>query len=107
MMAIRRKIVESKYTEWIEAMKSSIQGALLIPGALRNISVRSLIGVLTVITANDIPRLNVAPTLIIVALAPDAKPLTSRGTEFIIDALFGDAKIPIPDPISTKGINSP
>ena len=88
-------------------MKSSIQDALLIPGALRKISVRSPMGVLAVIAANDIPRLNVAPTLIIVALAPDAKPLTSGGTEFIIDALFGDAKIPIPDPIRTRGSRSP
>ena len=103
MIAIIRKIVESKYTEWIELIKSPIHGALVKPLAPRNIWVRSLIGVLMVITANDIPKLNVAPTLIKVALVPDARPRAFGGTEFIIEALFGDAKIPIPAPTRTRG----
>jgi hypothetical protein len=63
--------------------------------------------VLTVIAANDIPRLNVNPRLINVALVPDAKPLAAGGTAFITEALFGDVKIPIPDPMSTRGRRRP
>lgn len=47
--------------------------------------------------------LNVLPLSTNIVLVPAAIPLWYRGTEFIIDALFGEAKIPIPAPIIAKG----
>lgn len=49
------------------------------------------------------PMLTVFPTLVRVVLIPEAMPLRWLGTEFIMEARLGDAKIPIPDPISTSG----
>src|SRR5579875_2335543 len=37
---------------------------------------------------------------------PAVMPLTSGGTAFIIDARFGEAKRPIPEPTRTKGMSS-
>jgi hypothetical protein len=48
------------------------------------------------------PRLNpiVDPEFCKVLLMPAADPRRSGGTEFMIDAVFGDANIPIADPIT-------
>ena len=52
---------------------------------------------------NASPKLNVLPVRTNMVLVPAAIPLRYRGTAFIIDALFGEAKTPIPVPINAKG----
>src|ERR1051325_9263219 len=52
---------------------------------------------------NARPKLNVLPVMPNMVLVPAAIPLLYRGTAFIIDALFGEAKTPIPVPINAKG----
>jgi hypothetical protein len=63
-------------------------------------------GVVRAITVNAMARLNVEPTLIRVVLVPDATPRSVSGTEFIIEALFGEAKSPIPAPTNTRGTSN-
>ncbi len=53
--------------------------------------------------AKNIAWLMVCPQFCSVARIPDAAPLCSGGTEFIIDAMFGDMKTPLPIPM-TKSI---
>src|ERR1043166_9817166 len=52
---------------------------------------------------NDKPKLNVLPVRTKVVLVPAAIPLLLAGTELIISALFGEAKMPIPAPINERG----
>ena len=49
-----------------------------------------------------IARLAVVAVFCIVALMPDAAPLVSGGTEFIMEAVFGAANIPPPSPITSS-----
>ena len=51
----------------------------------------------------DKPELNVLPVRTKVVLVPAAIPLLLAGTELIISALFGEAKMPIPAPINERG----
>ncbi len=43
------------------------------------------------------------PTFTSVELIPEAIPLSGGGAEFMIDALLGDANMPIPLPTKTRG----
>jgi hypothetical protein len=52
---------------------------------------------------NEIPKLNDLPTYSNVVPVLADTPLLFAGTLFMIDALFGEANIPNPDPIRVKG----
>lgn len=61
------------------------------------------IGIMPAIIRKAIPKLNVLPINIRVVLVPAATPLLNDFTEFIIEALLGEANTPIPAPISKSG----
>ena len=61
-------------------------------------------GIILVIIRNTRPILNEFPAMTNVVLTLADTPLLVEGTEVIIDALFGEANIPIPAPIITSGI---
>ncbi len=63
-------------------------------------------GVTVAMTRKATARLRVEPRLTRVVLIPEAMPLSSGGTEFIIEALFGAAKMPIPLPTNIRGTAS-
>ena len=60
--------------------------------------------IILVIIKNTTPILNEFPVITNVVLIPADTPLLSDGTELIIDALLGDANIPIPAPTRRSGI---
>ena len=72
----------------------------------RKIFSRSETDITELITRNAMPRLKVAPESTSVVLIPEATPLSSGGTELMIEALLGDAKIPMPLPTNTRGGSS-
>ena len=53
----------------------------------------------TMTMVKNIAILAVNAVFIMVYIIPDATPLSSDGTEFIIEALLGDPNIPLPIPI--------
>jgi hypothetical protein len=59
----------------------------------------------SMIMAKNSAWLMVCPQLFKVVRMPDAAPRCSAGTEFIIDAVFGDMKMPLPMPM-TSSINA-
>ena len=59
--------------------------------------------VVVLMKRNASPMLIVLPTFTRVVLIPDANPRLYPGTELIMDDRFGEAKIPIPEPISASG----
>src|SRR5271157_861383 len=88
-------------------MKLAIELGVPEPPRPRNIETRFLVGVTVAITRNATARLRVDPRLTNVTLIPDAIPLSSGGTEFIIEALFGEANRPIPLPTKISGMARP
>src|ERR1035438_9516163 len=87
-------------------MKLLIQGALLRAVPPMKMFWRSAIGTLAVKTKKARPMLKLIPATSAVVLVPEAIPLAQEGTEFIIDALLGDWKSPIPAPTSDNGMAS-
>ena len=61
-------------------------------------------GTILVIIRNTRPMLKEFPIITNVVLIPADTPLLAGGTEVIIDALFGEANMPIPAPIIISGI---
>jgi hypothetical protein len=61
-------------------------------------------GMTLVIIRNISPILKEFPIMTNVVLIPAETPLLEGGTEVIIDALFGEANMPIPAPIIRSGV---
>ena len=102
---MRRKIVDKRNTKCIELRKFPIHNEGSCSGVPpKNIDVRSAIEVLVANIRNVSPKLKTPPRFIRVVEIPEAIPRVSGVTEFMIEALFGAIKRPIPAPIRIKGI---
>ena len=92
-----------KKTRWTEEMKLLAENFSPVDESPENIESRLLLLVVVLIKRKARPMLIVFPTFVSVVLIPEARPRLYPGTELIMDDRLGEAKMPIPDPISASG----